>query len=253
MEVLRIDNLTVEVEGKRVLDGVSLSLESGKLYAVFGPNGSGKSSLLNTIMGLDRYRVVEGRILFKGEEITHLPPHERAKRGIGLGFQYPPEVKGVVLKDLLLRLSDGVDVEALARELGAEHLLEREVNVGFSGGERKKSELLQLLVQRPEVVLLDEPESGVDVENLAVMGRALGKLFEKDKHIVERRRTGLIITHTGHILDYLTVDRGLVMYGGRIICEGSPDEVLARIRRSGYDECVECFYSKVRRGFDGGI
>ncbi|MBC7337911.1 MAG: ATP-binding cassette domain-containing protein, partial [Clostridia bacterium] len=178
-----------------------------------GPNGSGKTSLLGAIMGFARYRVVSGKIYFQGEDITTWPIDARARLGIGLSFQRPPTVRGVTTRQLVGVCGRGqVEVEALAEELNFRDFLDRDVNLGFSGGELKRSELLQLLAQDPQLVLLDEPESGVDLENIALIGRVINRLLERDVVHREgksqreirrgRRKAGLVITHTGYILDY---------------------------------------------------
>ncbi|MBT8406661.1 MAG: ATP-binding cassette domain-containing protein, partial [Deltaproteobacteria bacterium] len=165
--MLEINDLWVDINGDQVLKGVDLTIPSGETHILFGKNGSGKSSLLMTIMGFRKYMVRQGRISFKGEDITQMPIDERAKMGIGLSFQRPPSIKGVKTRDVFdICNSNSVSCEDLADKFEFSELLERELNVGFSGGEMKKSELLQLLLQDPELVMLDEPESGVDLENL---------------------------------------------------------------------------------------
>jgi len=239
--LLEVKDLWVEVEGKEVLKGVSLTIPRGETHALFGRNGSGKTTLLMTIMGFPAYKVRHGQIIFKGEDITHLPPYERAQRGVGIMFQRPPTIRGVKLREMLKLCAkeNGVKVEELAREFGFEAFLERDVNRGFSGGELKKSELLQLLVQSPDLSLIDEPESGVDVENLQVIGRMIRKLLQKDTHR-PRTKSGLIITHTGFILQYVPADLGYVMMDGQIYCEGNPQEIFEGIQKHGYEECISC-------------
>ncbi len=239
--MLEVQDLWVEVEGKEVLKGVSLSIPVGETHVLFGRNGSGKTSLLMTIMGFPEYRVRHGKIFFKGEDITDLPPYERARLGIGIMFQRPPSIKGVKLKEMLelCAREDGYRIRELAREFGFEDFLERDVNLGFSGGELKKSELLQLLVQSPDLALIDEPESGVDMENIEVIGKMIRKLLQKDTHR-PRQKSGLIITHTGFILHYVPADRGYVMLDGRIYCQGNPQEIFEGIQKHGYEECLKC-------------
>ena len=202
--LLEIRDEWVEVDGKEVLKGITLSIPVGETHVIFGKNGSGKTSLLMTIMGFPAYKVKHGEIIFKGENITHLPPYERAKRGIGIMFQRPPTIKGVKLRDILKLCArdNNVKIEELVQTFGFENFLDREVNKGFSGGELKKSELLQLLVQNPDLVLLDEPESGVDMENMQLIGVMIKKLLQKDIPKKPRTKSGLIITHTGFILEY---------------------------------------------------
>jgi len=239
--LLEIQNLWVEVEGKEVLKGINLTIPQGETHIIFGRNGSGKTTLLMTIMGFPTYKVKHGKIFFKGEDITHLPPYERAKRGIGIMFQRPPTIKGVKLKDILKLCAkeNGAKIQELARTFHFEDFLEREVNKGFSGGELKKSELLQLLLQDPDLVLLDEPESGVDLENIHLIGEMIKKLLQKDVHR-KRTKSGLIITHTGFILKYVTADLGYVIMNGEIYCKGNPYEIFEGIQKFGYEGCLKC-------------
>jgi len=237
---LRVEGLRVEVDGREILHDVNLVVRCGETHVLFGPNGSGKTTLLMALMGFPRYRVTAGRIFFEEEDITGLPPHERARRGFGIMFQRPPTVRGVSLEQMVsLCAGDGVDVEALAGDMNLGEFLARDVNHGFSGGEIKRSELLQLMAQNPRFVLLDEPESGVDMENLQLVGKAIRKLLQKD---LRRRRTkcGLIITHTGYILDYVEADVGHVLCDGTIVCSGNPREQLEGIRKFGFEECARC-------------
>jgi len=239
--LLEIKDLWVEVEGREVLKGINLTIPVGQTHIIFGRNGSGKTTLLMTIMGFPNYKVRYGQIIFKGEEITHLPPYERAKRGIGIMFQRPPTIKGVKLREILKLCAkeNGVKIEELARSFQFENFLNREVNRGFSGGELKKSELLQLLIQNPDLVLLDEPESGVDLENIHLIGEMIRKLLQKDLHR-PRTKSGLIITHTGFILQYVTADLGYVIMNGEIYCQGNPLEIFEGIQKFGYEGCQQC-------------
>ncbi|MEZ0343638.1 MAG: ABC transporter ATP-binding protein [Caldimicrobium sp.] len=239
--LLEIRDLWVEVEGREVLKGISLEIPVGETHIIFGRNGSGKTTLLMTIMGFPTYKVKHGQIIFKGEDITHLPPYERAKRGIGIMFQRPPTIKGVKLREILKLCAkeNGVKIEELARAFQFEHFLDREVNKGFSGGELKKSELLQLLIQDPDLVLLDEPESGVDLENIHLIGEMIKKLLQKDTHR-PRKKSGLIITHTGFILKYVAADLGYVIMNGEIYCKGNPIEIFEGIQKFGYEGCQQC-------------
>jgi Fe-S cluster assembly ATP-binding protein len=249
--MLTIEDLKVEVEGKVVLEHIDLEVPDDTTHILFGPNGSGKTSLLMTIMGFQNYVVRQGRILFQGEDITKLPLHERAKRGIGMSFQRPPSIDGLKLKDLLSLLGvDEKDVREYAADIRFEHFLERDVNVGFSGGEIKRSELLQLMAQQPDLLLFDEPESGVDLESIALIGETInclikgysldGKKYCLKKEKETRKRSGLIITHTGHILDYVDADQANVLFNGRIACQGNPRELLRGISDHGYEECTKC-------------
>jgi len=242
---LSIEQLTVEVEGREILHGINLEMGLGETHVLFGPNGSGKTTLLMTIMGFPKYRVTKGRIIFKGQDITTVPLDERARLGIGMSFQRPPVVRGVKTRDMVAACLRGREQEKsislLAEKADLADFLDREINYGFSGGEIKRSELMQLLAQRPTLTLIDEPESGVDLVNIALIGELLNNLLEKECPIPERKCTGLIITHTGHIMDYVNARTGYVMCGGSIGCSGDPHEILATIREKGYQECVACF------------
>jgi Fe-S cluster assembly ATP-binding protein len=247
--LLTINRLCVSVEDKEILHGINLEIKEDEIHALFGPNGSGKTSLLMTIMGISPYQVTAGTIRFKGEDITDLPVNERARRGMGLSFQRPPTIRGLRTRKMVDICSQGRgDAEALATSLELDAFLDRDVNYGFSGGEIKRSELLQLLAQDPDLVLIDEPESGVDLESIVLIGDAINRLLRRDIRLRDRRempqKSGLIITHTGHILDYVKVDRAHVMCHGRIGCSGHPRELLEEIRRMGYEECIQCHLQK---------
>ena len=256
MESLRVINLGVEAGGRRILENVNLYIKEGQTFVLFGPNGSGKSSLLSAIIGNPHYRVVQGRITFKGEDITGLETDERVRKGIGIAFQNPPKIGGIKLIDLLRKCAKvaGLSeeeaekrIEESAKFMGMEDMLDRAVNDGFSGGEVKKSELLQLMILNPEFIMLDEPDSGVDLENIATVGRAIKKLLERDRSEEERKKSGLIITHTGHILEYVDADYGVVLFNGRISCIGDPYQILEHISRYGYEACIrKCVEEKPR-------
>ena len=238
--MLQVEDLWVEVQGREILKGINLRIGPGETHCLFGKNGSGKTTLLVTLMGFSGYKVKHGRILFKGEDITHLPINERAKLGLGMSFQRPPTLMGVKLKNLLALYSKEVDAGSeLALAYNFEDFLGRQVNLGFSGGEIKKSELLQLLAQSPDLSLLDEPESGVDIENLDVICQMIRKLLQKEVR-KNRQKSGLIITHTGLILNYVNADRGHVMLNGQIYCQGNPRDIFERIKNYGYEECAKC-------------
>jgi len=170
--------------------------------------------------------------------------------GIGMSFQRPPVVRGVKTRDMVaacLRAdSMAEDTERLAEKADLTDFLDREINYGFSGGEIKRSELMQLMAQKPQLTLLDEPESGVDLENIALIGKMINEVLEKDCPMRARSCSGLIITHTGHILDYVNARTGYIMLDGRIGCEGDPHEILATIKERGYNECVNCLLRGVK-------
>ena len=240
--MLDISDLHVEVDGTEVLHDINLHIGWGETHVLMGPNGSGKSTLLKTIMGFGGYTITSGSIVFKGQDITRMPIHERAHLGIGMMFQNPPAISGLKLGKLLTAVS-GLkedEIEALGRSVNMGQFLSRDINVGFSGGEIKRSEVLQLKVQQPDFLMLDEPESGVDLENMNLMGREIATLLEKDVRIVNRRRSGLIITHTGYILDYVDADQGHVIIEGQIRCHGNPREILRLVKEKGYGECLRC-------------
>jgi len=243
--MLDIQDLHVNVGDKEVLHGINLHIEPGETHVLMGPNGSGKTTLLMTLMGFSNYTVTKGKILFNGEDVTAMHTDERARRGIGMLFQRPPTISGLKLGKLLTAISrePGHDIPDLARSVHMGGFLERDINKGFSGGEIKRSEVLQLMIQNPAFVMLDEPESGVDLENISLIGNAIGTLLEKDKRIVKREKSGLVITHTGFILDYLDADKGHVMCDGMIKCHGNPREILKDIKQRGYKECLECRHS----------
>jgi Fe-S cluster assembly ATP-binding protein len=250
--LLEVKDLHVSVGKKEILKGLDLQLKKGEVHAIFGPNGSGKTTLLNAIMGFAGY-TIKGRIFFNGKDITRLPVDERARLGIGMSFQRPPAIRGVKLRRLIESSAkrDGGLLEEYAKGLNLTDFLEREVNVGFSGGEIKRAELLQLILQDPDLVFLDEPESGVDLENIVLIGEYTNHLLgrKRERHgektmkelYRERRKSGLIITHTGHILDYVNVDIGYILMQGRIACQANPRDILYTVRECGFEECNRCY------------
>ena len=248
--MLKIKDLSVAVEDKQIIHDINMTIQTGETHVLFGPNGAGKSTLLMAIMGFPKYRVTKGSISFKGKDITGLSVDERARLGIGMSFQRPPVVRGVKTRDMVSAClkghQDGDTIEKLAQRADLQEFLERDINYGFSGGEIKRSELMQLMAQRPELTLLDEPESGVDLVNIALIGELMNDLLEKNCPIAERRCMGLIITHTGHILDYVNARTGYVMCDGTIGCVGDPHEMLATIREKGYNECIKCYLGRVQ-------
>ncbi len=257
--MLEIRDLHVSVGDAPVLKGIDLTIREGETFILFGPNGSGKTTLLMSIMGFANYRITRGSIVFKGTDITRAPMYERARLGIGMSFQRPPTIHGLPT-ELLVRMCarkrqlEEPDVLELAERLHFDAFLQRDVNAGFSGGEIKRSELLQLMAQQPDLVLFDEPESGVDLENMALVGNTVRWLLDGMpdscratlRERKELRKTGgLIITHIGHILEYVTADRAQVMYNGRLACEARPREILDHIAKYGYKECLRCFAGSV--------
>jgi Fe-S cluster assembly ATP-binding protein len=233
--MLKIKDLKVETAGREVIKGVDLEVPKGKVYTIFGPNGSGKTTLLMAILGSSRYKT-KGKIIFKGKDISRLSSDKRAKMGIGISFQRPPTVDGLIFKNLISAYSqiEKKDLENLADNLEVKQFFEREINKGFSGGEIKRGEIFQVLAQGPDLFLLDEPESGVDVENINVIGKALAKFLKKEG------KSALIITHSGNILNYVKADKGFVMVNGRLTCSGDPKAVLKTIKKVGYKKCKVC-------------
>lgn len=239
-EILRIEDLYVEIDGKEILKGINLSIKEGETIAIFGPNGSGKTTLILTLLGYSGYEIKSGRIIFKDTILNGIPIFKRANLGIGVLFQKPPSIKGVNFKKLLDIIKKNDDYSEYIKILNLEDLLNREVNLGFSGGELKRSELIQLIAQNPDLFIFDEPESGVDLENIKVIGNTISTILEKEINIRNRKKSGLIITHTGGILDYVEVDKGYVLFDGKIICEGNPNEILRNIKENGFKGCEEC-------------
>jgi Fe-S cluster assembly ATP-binding protein len=241
--VLAIEGLRVRIGEREVLRGIDLSIAEGETHVLLGPNGSGKTTLLNTILGMPGYQAVAGSITFRGVDLLPLSVDERARLGIGIAFQRPPAVRGVRLRQVMAVAAGGeLDEERLsqiAEELELGEMLDRDVNMGFSGGEAKRSEMGQLLAQRPALALFDEPESGVDLDNIAVVGGAMRRLLE-GVTATGPKGAGLIITHTGNILRYVNADVGHVLYEGRIACNGDPQDLIGDITREGYERCVEC-------------
>ena len=231
-----------------ILKGLSLKIKEGETHVLLGPNGAGKSTLFLTILGFPQYNVVQGSIKFKGQDITSLTTAERVELGIGVSFQTPPSIRGVSVRDLLKIVSNqdmdeelNPRMQELAKQLKfSDEFLDRDVNLGFSGGEVKRSEILQLLAQMPDFTMFDEPDSGVDIENVELLASEIGTLLDKDKPQRSRKRSGLLITHLGYILNFVSADKAHVLIDGVISCSGNPSEILEDIRKNGFNGCVEC-------------
>lgn len=239
MAFLEIKDLKVDVEGKEILKGFNLNLEKGKVYALMGPNGSGKSTLAQVLMGNKKYNY-SGEIIFEGENILNIPPNERAKKGIFLSFQYPQEVSGVTIHNLLRNSYTSIHDKKLsllefqnllkknAKKLNFdESFFRRFINEGFSGGEKKKAEILQMLVLDPKLVILDETDSGLDIDSLKIVAEGV-------KNFINKNKTVLIITHYRRILDYIKPDKIFVMKNGEIIKEGGND-LIEELEKTGYE------------------
>ncbi len=231
--MLKIESLSVKMREKKILEKVNLKIENGEIHALLGPNASGKSTLAYAIMGFPEYKVTSGKILFEGKDITNLPIEERAKLGITLAFQNPPSIKGVTLSTLLNTISkQAFNVKDFPMSFS--EILEREINVGYSGGERKFSELLQIISMKPSFVILDEFDAGLDIMNLEKLTAIIqDKLICNDVSI-------LLITHRGNILQFLEPDVAHVMLDGKIVCTMDDWRKMWRtIRRYGYEKCKE--------------
>lgn len=237
--LLEVIDLTVKIADQILLSNVNLTVAPGEIHVVFGPNGSGKSTLIKAIMGLPPYKVTSGDICFQGESILNLGINERAQLGIGLSFQQPPAVRGVSLSVLGKAL--GLDQKRIETEVAALEMdshVDRGLNDGFSGGEQKRSELLQLLLQRPKLLLLDEPESGVDVDSLKLLTTVIRRLFQKDIPIRDRTVGGIIVTHTGSVLKHLHATQGYILIDGQITCSGVPLDIFDQISEHGFANCL---------------
>lgn len=245
--MLKIENLSVTVSGKQVLTGINLEIKKGQRLALLGPNGSGKTSLLMTMMGISGYKITQGRILFNGKQINDLTIDERARLGIGIMFQRPPTIRGVSLRQITEAASSGrFDIEKEAARLNLSEFLERNINLGFSGGELKRSELFQLFAASPKLSLFDEPESGVDLENMVLVGKVMNEILNKNKD-----NAALIITHTGYIFDYVKPDTGCIMVGGRLHCLGDPQGILKTVKKHGYEWCITCEGERLKKESSG--
>lgn len=234
--VLEVKNLHVTIGDKEVISGLSLKINQGDILVLLGQNGCGKTSLLMSIMGFSNYKVTKGDILFEGNSIIGLSIDQRAKLGIGMLFQRPPTVRGVKLRQIIEIVSKGkdFDLKQKAQDLDMGNFLDRDINLGFSGGEMKRSELLQLVAQDPKLVLFDEPESGVDLENVGLMGKIMNDFLKQSG------KCGLIITHTGHILEHVKTDLGCVLADSKLHCLKNPKQIIEDIRKFGYEKCAKC-------------
>lgn len=247
MNLLEIKDLHVEIteegKSKEILKGINLNLELGTINALMGPNGSGKSTLANIIMGNPKYKVTKGQILFNGEDITNLSPNERAKESIFLSFQYPQEIEGVTISNFLRTALNNqkenkkenkisvIDFHNLLDEKLkllniSEDFSERYINQGFSGGEKKKSEILQMSILNPKLAILDETDSGLDIDALRTVAEGVNTLMSKNKCI-------LIITHYKRILEYIKPDKLFIMLNGKISMEGNSD-LVNHLEEKGY-------------------
>ena len=250
--LLEITDLAVEVDGKEILKDIDLYIDKGETHVLLGPNGSGKSTLFMSMLGFPKYEVTRGEILFKGENITKMTTTERVELGLGVSFQNPPAIRGVKLKDLLRIESSKKGAKPTDDELNPETIalaeklkfsnqfLERDVNLGFSGGEVKRWESSSFWPEQPDFIMFDEPDSGVDIENVELLAEEINVLLDKDKKPGLREKSGLLITHLGYILNFVGANTAHVLMDGRIACSGDPNEILEDIRKEGFKGCVEC-------------
>lgn len=249
MPLLEVKDLHVSVDGKEILKGLNLIVNRGELHTLMGPNGSGKSTLAYAVMGHPKYRIESGDILFEGKSIVDMKPDERARLGLFLAFQYPVEVPGVTLfnflwKSLQAITADSISTERLSslhrsivdykRELidrikkldMSEIFIYRPIGVGFSGGEKKRMEILQMTILKPLVAFLDEPDSGLDIDSLKVVANAINSIRTPEISLV-------LITHYQRILNYLKPDFVHVMLDGKIVMSGGP-EIVDKLEQEGY-------------------
>ncbi len=241
--LLEIDDLHVTVDGSEILRGLSLTVGEGEVHALMGPNGSGKSTLANTLLANPAYAVTRGHLRFRGEDVTALPTDERAARGIFLGFQHPEEISGVSVLNFLrqaMAVRKGIpDLSVLevrlslmewTKRLGMDdRFQERYLNEGFSGGEKKRNEILQMAMMEPDFAVLDETDSGLDIDALRIVAGGIAEVR------AARPELGiLLITHYQRILDHLTPDVVHVLLDGRIVATGGP-ELARRIETEGFD------------------
>ena len=242
--MLKITNLHANIDGKEILKGLDLEVTSGEVHAIMGPNGSGKSTLANVLAGREEYEVTEGSVTYHGEDLLELAPEERAWKGIFLAFQYPVEIPGVSnLNFLRTALNEtrkangldelgGKDFLALVREKAKlvemdPDLMNRNLNVGFSGGEKKRNEIFQMALLEPRLGILDETDSGLDIDALRIVAGGVNKLRSKDNAFI-------VVTHYQRLLDHIVPDVVHVMANGRIIKSG-PKELALELEEKGYD------------------
>ncbi|HEY6579304.1 MAG TPA: Fe-S cluster assembly ATPase SufC [Rhizomicrobium sp.] len=243
MNLLEVENLHVTVQGREILKGLSLALDAGEVHAIMGPNGSGKSTLSYALAGREGYEITAGRIFYRGEDITMLAPEERAGRGMFLALQYPVEIPGVTTMNFLKAalnaqrrarcetVLDAMSVLRLVRDTAVglkvpEEMLRRALNVGFSGGEKKRLEILQMALFKPMLAILDETDSGLDIDALKLVADGVNALRAPD-------RAMLVITHYQRLLTYIVPDRVHVLADGRIVAEGGK-ELALELEAKGY-------------------
>lgn len=244
--LLKIKDLGVEIEGKKIVHGINLEINSGEVHALMGRNGSGKSSFSNTVMGHPAYKIVSGEMIYSGENINTLKTDERAKKGIFLSFQYPLSIPGVTVANFLRQANKALKgSEASPREfrkllyeamdeLEIDHgFATRYINDGFSGGEKKRMEVLQMALLKPKLAILDEPDSGLDIDSLKLVADAINKFKQSNPKIGI-----LLITHYHRILEYVKPDKVHVIAEGKVVKSGGP-ELAREVEDKGYDWLLE--------------
>ncbi len=236
---LDIEDLKVSVDGKEIIKGINLQVKPGEIHAIMGPNGSGKTSLSFAIMGHPKYKVSSGKIIFNGEDINELKTYQRAKKGIFLAFQYPQEIPGVPLGKFLWSLSEAQkkfaefsqDLKNKMADLKLpDEFTKRELNKGMSGGEKKRTEILQMLILKPKLVILDEIDSGLDIDSLKIVAQELLNYFDSEKMII-------IITHYPRILNYVKPTKVHILYDGKIVLSGG-FELATELEEKGYEKLL---------------
>ncbi len=242
--MITIKNLKASVEGKQILNGLNLEIKAGEIHAIMGPNGSGKSTLASVLAGREQYEVTDGEVLYEGENILELAPEDRARKGIFLAFQYPIEIPGVSNANFLktavneIRKAKGQPIldskdfikvmkEKMALVEMDKAMTQRSVNEGFSGGEKKRNEIFQMAMLEPRFCILDETDSGLDIDALRIVANGVNALRNKD-------RAFLVITHYQRLLDYIIPDFVHVLYKGRIVKSGTK-ELAMELEEKGYD------------------
>jgi len=245
--MLDIKNLHVSVEGKELLHDVNITILDGEVHSLFGPNGSGKTTLIMTIMGYPQFEVTKGEILFEGQNLLNLEIDERARLGIGVAQQRPPTIRGVKLRNIIDFYSKSNPEKAdyisqQVEKFEMQDFVDREINANLSGGEIKRSEIFQMIIASPKFLILDEPDSGIDPEFLGKIGGMLTEILKSKKYQdqIITGNSGLVITHTGNILDYFEADLAHLMMDGTICCTGNPQEMLEQIQQHGYEYCIKC-------------
>jgi Fe-S cluster assembly ATP-binding protein len=244
MGMLEVKDLHVKIDDKEILKGVNLTLEPGRVHALMGPNGSGKSTLAHVLMGHPRYAVTKGKISLNGEDITELPPDERAKKGLFLSFQYPSEIAGITITSFLrsainAKRDEPIPIPEFKKQLDdrtAEleidpSFMKRYLNKGFSGGEKKRAEILQLLMLDPKVAILDETDSGLDIDALKIVAKGVNAYLKDDRCI-------LIITHYKRILEFIKPDKLSIIIDGKVALEGAGD-LVDQLEEKGYGWIAE--------------